>query len=159
MAEMHAVNQRLKWPLIIAVGLIVIRIVLEQLGAPEVVNNIFGVAWLYFLVPIYFAIQIRQHAEAGPVKSLLIHVSLFAVYTRLMVMVTYMLAYVFKWSAPRFHLQQGGVVGEGVTPLQGLLLIPLRNLVIWVVSATIIGMIIGGITLALKKSPAAESAA
>jgi hypothetical protein len=31
--------------------------------------------------------------------------------------------------------------------------IPLRNFLIWVIGATIIGMIIGGITLLVRKKP------
>ena len=159
MAEMNLVHQRLKWPLIIAVGIIVIRIILEQLGAPEMINNIFGVAWLYFLVPFYFAVQIDRSGEASPYKSLFLHVTLFGVYTRIMVAVTYMAAYVFQWPAPRFSLALGGVVGDNVSPLQGLLIIPVRNALLWIVFAAAIGMILGGITLALKKRSAAKSPA
>ncbi len=48
----------------------------------------------------------------------------------------------------------GGVVGEGVTPLMGYLIVPIRNAVAWVVFATLLGMILGGITLLLKRQPA-----
>ncbi len=130
-----------------ALAVIVLRIVLEQAGAPEWLNNIFGVAWLYFAVPIFFALQIHRFGDERPFRILSLQVLLFAVYTRLMVMVTYMLAYQFQWQAPRFHLSRGGVVGEGVTPLQGLLWIPLRNFFFWVVAATVIGTILGGISL------------
>ncbi len=141
----------MKWPLIIAAVLVVIRIVVEQLGAPETVNNIFGVAWLYFLVPIYFAVQIAGSGVAKPFLELVKSTAIFTAYTRLMVMPTYWLAYMNGWTAPRFTTAQGGVVGEGVTPLQGYLLIPVRNALFWIVAATIVGAIIGGVTLAIRR--------
>jgi hypothetical protein len=48
----------------------------------------------------------------------------------------------------------GGVVGEGVTPLQGYLVYPIRNALVWIVFATLLGMILGGITLRLRRRPA-----
>jgi hypothetical protein len=88
-----------------------------------------------------------------------VDVLLFGVYTRVMVMVTYMAAYVLKWQAPRFSVSMGGNVGPDVSALQGLLVIPLRNALVWVVFAVVAGMIIGGITLYAKtKKPAAPPA-
>jgi hypothetical protein len=43
-------------------------------------------------------------------------------------------------------------VGDNITVLQGLLLIPLRN-AIFGLMATVLGMIIGSITLAVKRKP------
>jgi len=149
----------LKWPLIIAVILVVVRVVLEQLGMPETVNNVFGVAWLYFLVPIYFALHIAEVGEPKPFLSLLKITAIFAACTRVMIIPVYMLAYAFQWQAPRFSLSQGGVVGEGITPLNGYLLIPARNAIFWIVSATIVGLIIGGITLLIKRRLAAKATA
>ncbi len=60
-----------------------------------------------------------------------------------------------NWGATRFALNNGGVVGDGVTSLEGYLLIPFRNLVIWTIFATVVGMILGGITLAVRKRSAA----
>ncbi|MDA2926004.1 hypothetical protein MYX78_02030 [Acidobacteria bacterium AH-259-G07] len=65
-----------------------------------------------------------------------------------MIFATYCLAYVYSWSAPRFSVEGGGVVGEGVTPLQGLALIPLQNLIIGTILGTVVGMIVGWIVLA-----------
>jgi len=146
----------MKTGLILAGAILVVRIVLEQLGAPETVNNIFGVAWLYFVFPLLFALRIA--AAGGAFKELFRALFFFALYTRLMVMATYMLAYLFQWQAPRFSLAMGGNVGPGITPLAGLLWIPARNAAIWVVFATLIGMIIGGITLRLKRKAAAAAA-
>jgi hypothetical protein len=145
--------------LVLAAIIIVVRIVLEQTGAPESINNIFGVAWLYFLFPALFALGIRAREHAGPYKLLLKDVVLFAVYTRVMVAVTYMLAYFFKWNAPRFGLAGGGNVGDNVSLVNGALLIPVRNAIIWIVLATVVGMIIGSVTLLLSRRSATPSAA
>jgi hypothetical protein len=140
----------LRWGVIIAAAIIVVRIVLEQAGVPNSIDKIFGVAWLYFIFPILFAFGIRARGEASPYKRLLIDILLFAVYTRVMVMITYMLAYIFNWSAPRF-IYPGGNVGGNVGIWNGIFLIPLRNVFIWVVMIIIIGMIIGSITILLKR--------
>ena len=49
-----------KWGTIVAAIIIIVRIALEQAGAPETVNSIFGVAWLYFILPVLFALSIRM---------------------------------------------------------------------------------------------------
>jgi hypothetical protein len=148
----------IKWGVLIAAVIIVVRIVLEQIGTPESISFIFGVAWLYFILPILFAFRIRARKEASPYKSLFISVLLFAFYTRVIVMLTYILAYFLRWQAPRFAYP-GGNVGENVGVWTGILIIPLRNVLIWVVMSTIIGMILGSITLLVKrKAPEASPA-
>lgn len=137
----------------IAALIIVVRIVLEQLGAPQFINNIFGVAWLYFIFPVLFAVRIAAAGDPSPFKSLVKNMVVFGIYTRVMVMITYMLAYVLRWQAPRFTSREGGNVVEGVGFLRGFLVIPLSNAIVWVVVVTLLGMIIGGITLRLKKRP------
>ena len=139
--------------LIVTALIIVVRIVLEQAGAPLGASFVFGVAWLYFIMPVLFAISIRTHGFARPYVRLLREVLLFAIYTRIMVAVTYMLAWYMKWPAARFASSQGGTVGDDVSALDGLLLIPLRNALIWIVMALVVGMIVGSITLALKRRP------
>lgn len=141
----------MKMGLIVAAVIVVLRIILEQAGAPDMVNMVFGVAWLYLLLPICFALRIASTHEPSPFKGLFLDVLLFGVWTRLMVMATYMLAYMLKWNAPRFSMKMGGNVGETVSFLNGFLLIPARNAVIWIVMATAVGMIIGGITFAIAK--------
>ena len=155
MADSKGTASLMKIGIFLAAVIIVVRIILEQAGAPEMINNIFGVAWLYFVFPVLFALRIARDRETGRVKALFREVFLFAVYTRLMVAVSYMAAYQFQWTAPRFSAAMGGNVGPGVSPLSGLLLIPGRNALIWIVLATALGMIIGGVTLWAKKKPAA----
>lgn len=141
----------MKWPLIIAAVLVVLRTVLEQAGAPDNVNNVFGVAWLYFVVPCYFAFRISAGSQANPFKTLLKKLLVYTTYTRLMIMPTYWLAYLLHWKASRFGLQMGGVVGEGVDPLSGYLLIPGRNALIWILAATVVGMVLGSVTLLIRR--------
>jgi hypothetical protein len=141
----------IKAGVIAAACIIVVRIILEQLGSPESVNNIFGVAWLYLVFPVLFALRIAASGEPGPFKALFKALLLFGVFTRLMVMATYMMAYLLKWQAPRFSMKMGGNVGPDVGMLQGLLLVPVRNALIWIVTATVVGMIIGGAILFAKR--------
>lgn len=141
----------------LAAAIIVARIVLEQAGAPGKVSFIFGVAWLYFLMPVVFALGIRAQNAAKPFAALLKRIMLFALYTRIMVMVTYMLAYAFGWRQDRFIYPQGNV-GENVGIWTGLFYIPLRNLILWIAMATILGMAIGSITLLLKRKGPATAA-
>ncbi len=140
----------MRWGVIIAAVVIVVRIALEQAGVPDSINNIFGVAWMYIILPILFALSIRARNAASPYKSLLKDVLFFAVCTRVMVMFTYVLAYVFHWHASRF-VYPAGNVGVNVSVWTGIFYIPLRNVLIWVVIATIIGMIVGSITLLLRR--------
>ena len=106
----------LKWPLIITFGVIVVRIILEETGAPRAINTIVGVVWLQLLVPVYFGLVLANRQDLPRYVTLAKLVVLYALFTRLMVLVSYSLAYVFQWSAPRFNVEGGGVVGEGVTP-------------------------------------------
>jgi hypothetical protein len=144
--------------LIIAAIVIVVRVVLEQIGSPEAVNNIFGVAWLYFIVPFHFAVRIDKDGESKPYRALFKNLVLYSTYTRLMVMPTYWLAYALQWAAPRFSLEMGGVVGGGVTALQGYLVYPVRNAIVWIVFVVIQGMILGGLTLLIRRRGSRASA-
>jgi hypothetical protein len=139
----------MKTGLLVALALIVVRIILEQLGTPEGVNNIFGVAWLYFVIPVFFGRSVASRTR--PYRALLKNVTLFGVYTRILVMISYLLAFAFRWQAPRFSTQLGGNVGDNVTPLNGLLVIPVRNALVWIVFAALVGMIIGGTTIWLTR--------
>jgi hypothetical protein len=132
---------------IVAAVLIAIRIVLEQAGAPESLNKVFGVVWLYFILPVLFARRIAAIGERHPFRILIKKVFLFGIYTRLMVMTTYMIAYFMEWKAPRFSIAEGGNVGGTFSPVQGVLIIPARNALFWIVAVVAIGAIIGGITL------------
>ena len=153
---MTDVKSMIKIPLVIAVGVVVVRLLLEQAGAPAAINNVFGVAWLYFIVPFYFAARIARSGDPKPDMTLLQANFVFVLLTRVIVWPTYSLAYAFSWEPVRFSLESGGVVGDSVTVLQGYILIPLRNLAAWTVAGTVIGMVLGSVGLALlrRRAPA-----
>jgi hypothetical protein len=141
--------------LVVAIAIIVVRIALEQAGVPDSINNVFGVAWLYFILPVLFALGIRARKSARPYLNLLKEIVLFALCTRAMVAITYMLAYAFQWQSPRF-IYPAGTVGKDVSLWNGIVYIPARNLLIWVVIATVVGMITGSITLLIKRGIASK---
>ncbi len=140
---------KIKWPLILTLMVMVVRILLEEMGAPGALSKIFSVAWLAFLIPIYFAVGMAASGEAHPYKALIKLIVLYGVGARLMVAVSYSLAYAFAWSAPRFS--GGGVIGEEVTALQGLLLMPAFNLVPGLIMAIGAGLLVGPATLAIRR--------
>jgi hypothetical protein len=136
--------------LTVAAILIVIRILLEQIGAPFLVASVFGVVWLYFIMPAVFAVVIKNNGHARAFGRLMKNILLFAVYTRIMVAITYVAAHFMNWPAGRFAASQGGTVGPEVQSSQKLLLIITRNATIWIVMAAIIGMVVGSISLYVK---------
>ena len=145
----------IKVPLILAVVIIVVRIGLEQVGAPGTITFIFGVTWLHLLVPLYLGFRIAAAGGSSPFKDLFLAVFFFTLYTRLMVMATYMLAYSLGWSASRFSVEGGGGVGAE-SALQGMLITPVLNCFFALVAGTILGMILGSITLFIKRRMASE---
>src|SRR2546430_1320530 len=51
----------LKWPLIVAAIVVVLRVIVERAGAPAAVSNLLSVAALTTVLgPLYFALQIRS---------------------------------------------------------------------------------------------------
>lgn len=153
MAAEQSSGALMKWGVIIAAAIIVIRIVLEQLGAPEPVNKIFGVVWMYFIMPILFGMVAAARSESRPFRALLKNLFFFALYTRLMVMVTYMLGFFFNWRAQRFSEPFQRYGSGQLNPFVAYLAIPARNAVIWILFALVIGIILGGITLWLRRKP------
>ncbi len=141
--------KKIKGPLILTLVVIVVRILLEEMGAPGVITNILGVFWLAFPVAIYFGVGVAASQEAHPYKTLVKLIVAYGVCARLMVALSYSLAYLFSWSAPRFS--GGGVVGEEVTALQGFLLMPAFNLVPGLIMAIGAGLLVGPATLAIRR--------
>ena len=156
---MTNIKSLIRVPLIIAAIIIVARIISEQAGAPPWLNQVFGVTWLYLLIPFYFAVKITKSGEAKPFVTLLKTLAVFVLLSRILIALTYMIAFALSWSAPRFLVVNGGVVGEGITPVEGYLLIPFQNLVLTTFAVTVIGMILGGIVMAVmrKRAPAAST--
>jgi len=142
----------LKWPLVIAAVLVVLRVITEQAGAPDTINNLISVAVFYVLIaPLYFAFRIANADAEHPYKALLKNTALFAALARSMVIPTYWLAYIYRWPQARFSAAQGGVVGPGVGPLTAFVIIPLVAALIWIVASVIIGGGLGSIVIAMKR--------
>ena len=144
----------LKWPLIIAAIVVVLRIVLEQAGMPNSINNLFSVVVLYLVVcPIYFAFRIANSGAARPYVTLLKTTALYAALARAMVIPAYWAAYIYQWPAPRFSTAMGGVVGPNVPPIYAYILIPLGAALAWIIASLITGGGLGSIVIAIKRKP------
>lgn len=142
----------MKWPLIIAVAITVVRLALEMAGAPEALTFITGVNWVLILVPIYFMLKILDSGVKKPFVEMLKVSAIFAVIVRLIVAVTYAAAYALNWDfAARFTTERGGPVGPDVTALQGYVTIPLIGMILGVVIAVVAAAIVGGITMLVKQ--------
>ena len=142
----------LKWPLIIAAIVVVLRVILERAGAPSAVSNLSSVVMLYLVIfPLYFGYKLANTDRRRPYVALLKIVVAYAVLARLMVIPTYWLAYIFQWPEPRFAAANGGVVGDGVTPLAAYILIPLAALVAWTIASLIIGGALGSVVIKLRR--------
>lgn len=141
----------LRWPLVIAAIFVIGRVVLEQLGAPETVNNKISVAVLYTVVfPVWFAMRIAGAGVNHPYLTLFRTIAVYTALVRLMIVPMYWLAYLYQWSAPRFSVGNAGVVGPGVTPLYALLF-PFLLGAEWVIGALIVGGPLGSIVMAVKR--------
>ena len=147
----------IKTPLILAAVIIVARLALEGVGAPGMITMIVGVTWIHFLVPVYLGFRIAGAGSSSPFKDLFKAIFFFTLYTRLMVMVTYILAHPLGLSATRFSVEGGGGVGAE-SALQGMVISPGRNFLITIVVLPIVGMILGSITLFIKRKMAPASA-
>ena len=135
--------------LFVTVGVIVVRIILEELGAPGWMSNILSVTALHLLVPIYLGWTIAGQKAASPYKTLISNVALYTVFTRLFVFATYSLAYFVGLSALRFSVAGGGGVGAD-SALQGALVIPGLAFIGVSIIGIIIGSILGSIAVLIR---------
>jgi hypothetical protein len=144
--EGKAVKGILKWPLIIAAVVVVLRVVVEQAGAPGVVANVLSVVALHFFIgPVYFAIRIAKSGIPRPYTTLFKLITLYVVLTRAMVLPTYWLARVYEWPQPRFY----GLAGPDVTPFTGYIAIPFMTAAFWIVASVIFGGVLGSVIIAI----------
>jgi len=145
----------LKWPLIIAAILVVGRIVLERIGAPNAINNLLSVVVLYVLIaPLYFATRIAKSDVERPYRTLLKKTAAFTGLARAMVIPTYWLAYTYQWPEARFSVAGGGNVGPGVTPFVGFVGIPFGAALAWIIVSLIVGGGLGSIVIYVKRKSA-----
>lgn len=140
----------LKWPLIIAAVVVVLRVVVEQSGTPDAIANLLSVVALHFLiVPVYLAIRIGKSEVSRPYATLLKLVALYVVLTRAMVLPTYWLARIYEWPQPRF----AGLAGTDVTPFTGYIAVPFLTAAFWIVASIIFGGIVGAIIIRFVGKP------
>ena len=137
----------LKWPLIVAAIVVVLRVIVERSGAPAAVSNMLSVAALTTVLgPLYFALQVGLARKPHPNSMLIRLIFIYAVCARAMVLPTYWAARVFNWTEPRF----AGV--DAANPLVGFIALPLITAAFWIVASMVIGSGIGFITLAIVGS-------
>ena len=146
----------LKWPLIVAAVVVILRVVVERAGAADSVANLLSVAALHtLLVPIYFAVRIASDGVERPYALLFKLVAAYAVLTRLMIIPTYWMARVYEWTQSRFV----GTWGEDVSPFVGYIAVPFLTAAFWIVASIIFGGIIGSIVIAVGRRMTARSQA
>jgi hypothetical protein len=137
----------LKWPLIVAAVVVVLRVVVERAGAPRFVSNTISIAALTTVLgPLYFAIQIGLANKSRPYVKLVQCIFIYVVCARAMVLPTYWLARIFRWPEPRF----AGLADS--SPFQGFITFPLLTAAFWIVASLVSGSIIGFITLEIVRS-------
>lgn len=141
----------LKWPLLLALIAVVLRTVMEQAGMPGLAVNLVSIVALYLVIcPIYFASQIAGSGDPHPYKTLLKTTALYTALCRAMVIPTYWMAYAYGWTATRFQIPNGGVVGAG-SSLFYTIWFPLAAAVLWVVISLVIGGGIGSLMIKAKR--------
>jgi len=137
----------LKWPLIVAAIVVVLRVIVERSGAPAAVSNMLSVAALTTVLgPLYFALQVGLAGKPHPNSMLIRLIFIYALCARAMVLPTYWAARMFNWTEPRF----AGV--DSPNPLVGFIALPLITAAFWIVASMVIGGAIGFITLGMVRS-------
>src|SRR5215475_12003905 len=135
----------LKWPLVVAAIVIVVRVILERAGAPENVTNLFSAVALHLLiVPLYFAIRIGISGMPRPYLMQLKLVTLFVVLTRAMIIPIYWLAHILDWQQQRF-----GGLAPGVSPFIAYFAIPFGTAGFWIAASIVVGTALGSVVIAL----------
>lgn len=145
----------LKWPLIVAAVVVVLRVISERAGAPAIVSSMLSAVALHtFLAPLYFAVQVGLSGAPHPYGMLMKLIGIYVVLTRAMILPTYWLARIFQWPESRF----AGLSGPGSSPFVGFIAIPFLTAGFWIVASLIVGGLVGSITLAIVRRSRATSA-
>ncbi len=138
----------MKWPLIVAAVVVVSRVVVEQLGAPDAVANLLSVVALHFLiVPVYLAVRIAKSPVSRPYATLFKLIVLYVVLVRAMVLPTYWLARIYEWPQARF----AGLAGPDVSFFTGFIAIPFATAAVWIFASTIFGGMLGSAVIAIGR--------
>jgi hypothetical protein len=135
----------LKWPLIIAAIVTILRVIVERAGVPDSVSNVFSVVALHLLIaPLYFAIRIGLSSPPRPYVMQIKLVASYVILTRAMIIPTYWLAYILGWHQRRF-----GGLSPDTAPFTAYITIPFATAAMWIVASVIIGGAFGCIVIAL----------
>ncbi len=138
----------LKWPLIVAAVVVVLRIVVERAGLPDSIANVLSVVALHTLIgPLYFAVRIARSSAPRPYTTLFTLIALYVLWTRAMILPVYWLARIFEWTQARFE----GLSGPGVSAFRGYVGVPLVTAGIWIVASLVIGGLLGSIVVAIGR--------
>jgi len=136
----------LKWPLIVAALVVVARVLTEQAGLPDSVNNILSAVALHAVIaPVYFAIRIATGGIPKPYLAQFMLTGIYVVLVRAMLLPTYWLARLYEWPQPRF----GGLVGS--SPFIGYVALPLGTAAFWILASLIFGGILGSLIIAVGR--------
>ena len=142
-----SLKELLKWPLIVAAAVVVLRVITERAGAPGPVNSMLSVVALHTLLgPLYFAILIGRTGSPHPYRTLFAAIFLYVVGTRAMVLPTYWLARIYRWPEPRF----AGLADS--PPFVGFVSIPFGTAGIWICISLVIGGAIATIVLTIART-------
>lgn len=134
----------LKWPLIVAAVVVVMRVVVERAGVSDHVSNYFSVVALHLVIaPLYFAIRIATSEVRRPYLTQIKLVVFYVVLTRALILPTYWAARIFGWEQGRF----GGLSGS--TPFAGYVTIPFQTAAAWIVISTCVGTVLGFVVIAM----------
>ena len=145
----------LKWPLVIAAIVVVARVVTEQSGVPDTINNLISVVGLHFLiVPLYIAVRIAKSGTPHPYATLFKLIAIYVVLTRAMIIPVYWLARIYEWPQQRFY----GTWGPEVSPLVGVIGVPFLTAAFWIVASLVFGgalgsLVVGTLLAAMRVSP------
>jgi hypothetical protein len=143
-----ALKAILKWPLIVAAAVTIIRVILERAGAPYPIPSLFSVVLLHTLLgPIYFAVHIGSSSVARAYAQQFKLVAIYVVLARAMILPTYWLARIYHWPENRF----AGLWGPDVNAFAGFVGVPLVTALIWIVISIICGNALGAVIIAILR--------
>jgi len=134
----------LKWPLIITAIVVVLRVISERAGAPVIVSNLLSVVALHTLiVPIYLAVRLAIGGVERPYLNLFKLILIYVLAARALILPTYWLARIFRWSDNRF----AGLSDS--SPFIGFIAIPILTAAFWIATSLVVGGAIGSLILAI----------
>ena len=138
----------LKWPLIVAAIVVVLRVIVERAGGPPFLASALSVVALHtLLVPIYLAIRLAGSGIERPYAALFKLILIYAVWTRAMLIPVYWLARIYEWPEPRFY----GLFGPEVNAFVGFIGVPFVTAAFWIVTSVVVGGAIGSALLAFMR--------